>query len=430
VTAFSLRCRRVLTQALALLTAALALVACSPDPASPAPTGPVAASSGTRLDQARSTVDALVHAARTNDPAGFVALTSDRDPSFGDRSRLLFDNLSTLPLAELQIRLDPQQQPLTQAREQLLGTQAWVQRATITWRLTDDDADADHQVWLTFLPERGTVELAGTGDGPTATPPPTAPPAQPLWWLEPTTATEHGGITVLVGSGADAAQWTADAVDAATRVRQRLPPELEQRWDGRAVVEIPAAGRDFEAVLGQPAGSYASIAAVTQPEGSAANSALRVVVNPRAAGLAIADRRDTLTHELVHRATDAPASAAPTWAEEGLAEWVALRGESGRRSAGTAGLLKRVRDSGAPAALPSDQDFTVGSPELARGYAAGWLACRYVAAEYSPRALGRLYLRLSQGRTLDQASREALGVSAVRFTSDWRRYLLRLAGAG
>ena len=415
---------------LALLTAVLTLAGCSTAPAPPAPTVSAASDPSNRLDQARSTVDALVRAARTDDRGGFMALTSDRDPSFADRTRLLFDNLSTLPLADLQIRLDPRQEPLTQARQRLLGAQAWVQQATITWRLTDDDADAEHQVWLTFLLDQGSVELAGTVDGPPPPPAPSAPRGQPLWWLEPTTVTERAGITVLVGSGADAARWTADAAEAAARVRRRLPPTLADRWDGQAVLEVPAANRDFEAVLGQPAGSYASIAAVTQPEGPATSSALRVVVNPRAAGLPRPDRLETLTHELVHRATDTPASAAPTWAEEGLAEWVALRGEPGRRSAGTADLLSRIRTSGAPTSVPSDNEFAVGSPALARDYAAAWLVCRYVADTYSVQRLGRLYLLLAQGRTLDQASREVLGVSARHLTSDWRRYLLRLARTG
>jgi hypothetical protein len=390
------------------------------------PTEPAATNPSTRLDQARSTVDALVQAARAGDPAGFVALTSHRDPSFPDRVRLLFDNLSTLPFADLRIRLDPQEEPLALARQRVLGAHAWVQQAIVTWRLTDDNADAEHQVWLTFLVDHGTIELAGTGDVPTSGP----VNAQPLWWLEPTTATERGGVTVVVGSGADAARWTADAVEAATRVRRRLPPDLAQRWDGRVVLEVPAADRDFEAVLGQQPGSYASIAAVTQPEGPATTSAVRVVVNPRAAGLPAADRRETLTHELVHRATDSPASAAPTWIVEGLAEWVALRGEQGRRSAGTAALLSQVRRSGAPASLPPDGDFDVDSTDLARSYAAAWLACRYVADAYSPERLGQLYARLAEGRSLGQASRAVLGVDASRLTSGWRRYLVRLAGAG
>ena len=44
---------------------------------------------GSRLGQARATVDALVRAARTRDRAGFELLISNRDPTFPDRARML-----------------------------------------------------------------------------------------------------------------------------------------------------------------------------------------------------------------------------------------------------------------------------------------------------------------------------------------------------
>ena len=41
------------------------------------------------------------------DRTGFERLISDRDPAFPDRARLLYDNLSTLPLTRLQMRVEP-----------------------------------------------------------------------------------------------------------------------------------------------------------------------------------------------------------------------------------------------------------------------------------------------------------------------------------
>jgi hypothetical protein len=117
------------------------------------------------------------------------------------------------------------------------------------------------------------------------------------------------------------------------------------------------------------------------------------------------------------------------WAVEGLAEWVALRGEAGGASFGTADLLTMVRRDGPPAALPGDEAFAAGRDQLNRAYAEAWLACRYVAETYSVADLGRLYAELDRGRSLDQASRAVLGVDAATVTAGWRRYLVQQAGA-
>jgi hypothetical protein len=194
------------------------------------------------------------------------------------------------------------------------------------------------------------------------------------------------------------------------------------------VVEVPAAARDFEAVLGQPPGRYASIAAVTQLTGDAARPATRVVVNPRASQLVADDQlAELLRHEIVHVATRSPQSPAPLWAVEGLAEWVALDPGAGRHGPGVAAVLNDVRRNGPPARLPVDAEFAVGATELNQAYAEAWLACRYLVAAHSPTDLGRLYAELEAGRSLDQASRSVLGQSERSLTAGWRRFLVEQA---
>ena len=134
-----------------------------------------------------------------------------------------------------------------------------------------------------------------------------------------------------------------------------------------------------------------------------------------------------LAHETVHVATRASESPAPTWAEEGLAEWVSLRAHPGQRSWQTADLLAAVRSNGAPRSLPADDDFAVDAKDLGVAYAESWLACRYIAERYSPGRLGRLYAALDGGRTLDEASRAVLGLSERELVRGWRAYLQRLA---
>ena len=89
-----------------------------PDPV----TGPTGGQPGARLY-------------RTGDRARFDRLISDQDPAFPDRAQLLYDNLSTLPLTRLQMRMEPTEFVLSDARRQLLGPSAWVQRGVVTWRL-------------------------------------------------------------------------------------------------------------------------------------------------------------------------------------------------------------------------------------------------------------------------------------------------------
>ena len=92
-------------------------------------------------------------------------------------------------------------------------------------------------------------------------------------------------------------------------------------------------------------------------------------------------------------------------------------------------LLVDVERRGPPAALPGDEAFAADAPGLSRAYAEAWLVCRYVAEHYSAARLGRLYAELDQGRSLEVASRTALGIGADELIAGWRRYLVRLARA-
>ena len=190
------------------------------------------ASDSSRLSQVRTTVDALVQAARIRDRTGFERLISDRDPAFPDRARLLYGNLSTLPLTRLQIRVEPAQFGLAEQRTQLLGSSAWAQRAVVSWRLAGENADVEHQIWLTFLSDGGQVRLAGTVDEPSNS----TREQKPSWWLGPLTATERGRVTVLAGSGQALDRWARLAAAALDNVRDNLPDGLRLSWSGQIVM--------------------------------------------------------------------------------------------------------------------------------------------------------------------------------------------------
>jgi Peptidase MA superfamily len=417
--------QRLALRRLSLAALILILLGCSAPAIAPAP-APLetksAARESSRLGLVRATVDALLKAALTGDSARFDRLISDQDPAFPDRARLLFDNLSTLPLTRLQMRMEPTEFVLSDARRRLLGPRAWVQRGVVTWRLAGDSAEVEHVVSLTFLEAAGEVKVAGTFDEPSGT----VREQKPSWWLGPLTAREQDGVTLLAGSGQSVDRWINLAGTALVNVRQGLPDGLGTSWNRHVVIEVPATERDFASVLGKPGDSYASIAAVTH-RAATAGDAIRIVVNPKTAQLTPIAAQSVLEHEMVHVATRSPDSPAPTWAEEGLAEWVTMQAHPGERSEAADEVLARVRSDGAPRTFPSDQQFKVDARNLEVAYAEAWLACRFIADQYSQAQLGRFYAELARGSSVDEASRDALQLSEAALVARWQAYLVRLA---
>ena len=232
---------------------------------------------------------------------------------------------------------------------------------------------------------------------------------------------------MLAGSGQPTDRWVRLAVQATAAVGRRLPPGVADGWAGRVVVEVPATVADFAAVLGQPAEAYAGIAAVAYQAGVGEAAPLRIVVNPRAR--AVGRPRSSWPRYSGTRSSTWPPgrrSRRPRlWAVEGLAEWVAVGGQPGRSSSGTADLLAEVRRDGPPRSLPADADFAVASPELNRAYAEAWLACSLSSpsATRRPGSAGSTPSSTVAG-PLDQASRAVLGIGAEQLTADWRRLLV------
>ena len=369
-------------------------------------------------------LDAFAAAARRGDRAGVAASVSDQDPSFADRVRVLGTNLGALPLDTLTFSLQPGAQPLSAARQQVLGAGAWRQPALVTWQLRGEPTAAEHTVWLTFVEQDGAPRLAGTADAP-----PGAPTPQPIWWTGPVQARQEGAVTVLTGPGQASEAWLGRARTAAARVREQVTAGAAARWTGELVVEVPASRRAFEAVLGAAEGSYAQIAAVTLAEGPAATDALRIVVNPEVTRtLAPVGVAVVVLHEAVHVATRSADSPAPTWLVEGLADYVAVRAHPEVAEGAAEPLLTQVRAGRTPADLPADEQFRAGAPDLAASYAAAWLACRRVAEQHGPAGLQRLYTAADAGTPLDQAVPDVLGTTVAALTADWRAYLRRLAG--
>ena len=94
---------RLLSRAPILALAAAFLLGCSVTSPEPAPTP----ATSDRLGQARRTLDELEVAILAADRAGFDQLISLRDPTFESRARLLYTNLTTLRVTDLDFLVEP-----------------------------------------------------------------------------------------------------------------------------------------------------------------------------------------------------------------------------------------------------------------------------------------------------------------------------------
>ncbi len=373
--------------------------------------------------EVQTTLDALASAIRGHHRSAFNRVISTRDPGFAPVASGIYDNLSRAPLVAFTLQLRHQLHELSPSRRALLGPDASVQAVSVSWRLRGDSGTAEHLLWLTVVGAGTDTAVAATTDGPPDR------VAQPFWLLEPLSARQVGPVTVLAGRSATAADWTRRGNAAVGAIRPRLPVGLRSSWNGDLVLEIPSTSQIFDRLLGVSPGSYAQIAAVAWPEGpDAATAALRVVVNP-----GVVDRLDgsstaiLLAHEATHVATRSAASQAPTWLVEGFADYVAYDAYPKSAATVAAALLTDVRAHGAPTGLPADSAFSPSAPDLSLSYARSWMACRYLAETYTAARLNRLYAEIDSGSSVDQASRQVLGLDETQLTTGWDRYLLSRA---
>ena len=313
--------------------------------------------------------------------------------------------------------------PVDPEREEIFGPRAWTQSVTVRWQLQGQQATAEHRVWLTLVADQG-VRVAGANEPP----PGAARSPQPIWWRGPVAATAGRGSLVLLGSAQPANRWSPRVTDALRQVRNHAPSGVDL-VDEDLVIEVPASPADFEAVVGVPPGSYDEVAAAAVSEGPGPDAAVHVVVNPGAErrlsdeGLAVA-----LAHETVHAATRSPTSPAPTWAVEGLADYVALQAYPDARAGVFAPLRAQVRSSGGPVALPADRAFAAGAPGVAMAYATAWSFAQFVADTSGAPALGRLYAALDAGTSLAESARPIFGISEKELLEEWHTDVSRRAG--
>ncbi len=202
--------------------------------------------------------------------------------------------------------------------------------------------------------------------------------------------------------------------------------EVEGLWGSGAVARpvrlvLPADGAAFAGLTGH-AEDESEVPASTVGSGPRA----RVVIHPDAWDrLSPAGRQAVLTHEVTHLAMQGDGPV-PGWFGEGLAEYTAHRRStlSPQETAGSA--LDAVRQGSLPTGWPGAVPATGGTGGQWQGYATAWLACLYIAREYSEDDLVTLYRTVQDGRSWEQAVPAVLGVSDEELLTGWQHWLTDL----
>ncbi|WP_019146355.1 hypothetical protein [Aeromicrobium massiliense] len=247
----------------------------------------------------------------------------------------------------------------------------------------------------------------------------------PLWLAGDLAVDRSGGVTtVAVDGGAptlDVRRWTRTAareVRGLATARQQL------------VVVVPPDAATAAALVGQEPDAIAQVAGATTTLDASeeAGGPTAVVVNPEA--FAPMDDRAAqvvMTHEAVHVVTGAATSVAEPWVVEGFADWVALRDDTAPLDVSAGQGLEAVRADGAPAALPSSDDFSSAAHGLGATYELAWLVFRVLDERHDDAAIERFYRACLGGAGVDAALRSELGTTTERLTRDWRSFLTQAA---
>ena len=219
---------------------------------------------------------------------------------------------------------------------------------------------------------------------------------------------DRGGPTPLAGRIAAELPGAVAAVTAFWR----------DDWPREIVVVTTGTDADFAVETGEPSRDWTGVAAVSVADHVDLDrreaSGQRIVFAPGANAMSQNAFRIVLRHELFHYAARSrTALDAPSWLVEGVADYV------GRPPA------PRPGPTAVPATLPTDADLAAGGKKGSAAYDRAWWFARFVADDYGPSGLRRLYIEACgpSHPDPDQAARTGLGVGLGDLLSRWQRWL-------
>lgn len=288
----------------------------------------------------------------------------------------------------------------------------------VTWR-TDGSvlpaAERDSEVDLVMRPAGDGFAWTGTAardDAPL-----------PLWMAgEVEVQADQDAVVVALG-GAQVEDIAPLAATAAQRARR----ELGETAGDRLALVVPATDAGLGRLAGRAPDDAAAIAAVTTRLDAASDEGAVVALNPAVfAEMDERGRQIVLTHEAVHQLTRVVGSRVEMWVAEGYADEIALRGDDASLATSAGRILAEVRESGAPGALPTPQDFA-DAGRVTAVYESAWLAMRMLVEDYGDERVRAFYDAVVAGADVDTALRETLGTDLAAVTAQWREQLEQLA---
>jgi hypothetical protein len=220
----------------------------------------------------------------------------------------------------------------------------------------------------------------------------------------------------------------AERIDVGRLTAVAYPPDLPL---ARSLLAAAAARDTFPGLprprarvllaLAPDAATFRAWGGVGAPEWGAALAfpgQSRILMQGRAAPSSAGDPAAVLRHELAHLALhEALGDLPPRWFDEGYASYAA--GEFGRDDVLAANLALVTR--GVPHLDDLDAYFTAGEGSAQEGYAFAYRAVADLAALDRERGLALFFTYWRQTSRFDLAVRQAYGITADAFETEWRR---------
>ncbi|MDA3649254.1 hypothetical protein LZ318_14760 [Saccharopolyspora indica] len=320
-------------------------------------------------------------AIRSGDAAAFATTVDPLAPAeFQQRQQEWFRNLAAIPLAEWSYQVDATTEPV-------LSGDSWAPEVSLRYALSGvDGVPTTRRIEHSFV-RRGSSWYVADDAG--------AHRWRGPWDFGPChVARTAGGL--VIGHRQEPVERVARQLDAAIRDVTRVwGPE----WAQQVGVLIPESREELRSMVGPEFSAEGGIAAVAVAD--RVDTAARRVEGPRvvlnlrtAAELSDAALAVVLRHEITHiAARPYTVDGAPMWLREGFADYVGYR-DSGMPPRDIApDLVRELRTSGPPAALPADDFHDPARLDLA--YQQSWSLIRHLVEQFGEQRVVRLYHRVA-----------------------------------
>jgi hypothetical protein len=334
-------------------------------------------------------------AIQKGDLKGFLATVDPKQAALVGRERLLFTNLRTFGLSTLQyFTADSFEHVPTMVTK--FGAAAFSTRVMMRYQISGlDPRPVQTDLGYTFVQRTGSwllVDDTATDEFLSE-----AGHRQP-WDFDEVQVVRRDKVVVVVDKRE--ASLGTKVAKAAEKAVTSVRKHWERPWNGAVLVVAMPQERVMSTLWTTGSGDGWTIAAkavtlfegeqLGKPTGRPIGS--RIVVNP---ALRKKLDKDLLVHEMTHVATATLGLNAPTWAVEGLAEYVRCRSIEDDPHWSVAPYRKLVRTKylSTLKALPSD---TVFADNAEQAYGTSWWIVEYLANKLGEKKLATLYVDLSQ----------------------------------